>query len=271
MAAIRKKPVDLPTLLLVLVPLIFITWLTLGWARAGMTRKAFDDAALRGDVAALNRLLDQGADISAPGRYGRTALAIAANERRLKAVQLLLARGAQVNEKEGAGLSAMYWATKQPLSSQLSGQPVTGYNTEIIRLLLKHGGDPSQLPANALQQVIESGDIQAATLLIEHGADVNPEMNAANPLIAAVQNGHHGLIALIIAKGADVNQRQVASGDTPLQRAVEMGDAQVVQLLLAHGARTDVKDKFGNTPLKTAIRAKRPGLVRLLKAAGAKS
>src|SRR6202021_1077658 len=52
--------------------------------------------------------------------------------------------------------------------------------------------------------------------------------------------------------GADVNAID-NQGDTALHGAAQKGDDQVVQFLVDHGAKLDIKDKKGRTPLDAAM------------------
>jgi len=51
---------------------------------------------------------------------------------------------------------------------------------------------------------------------------------------------------------------------TPLSRAAERDDVEIVQLLLQHGARPDFKDEHGQTPLSRATRAGNVAVIALL-------
>jgi len=55
--------------------------------------EALWDAARLGDVARITAALDKGADINAKSRYDVTPLILAANNGRMDAVKLLIARG----------------------------------------------------------------------------------------------------------------------------------------------------------------------------------
>lgn len=68
----------------------------------------------------------------------------------------------------------------------------------------------------------------------------------------------------LVELGADVNQLQVGDYTTALASAVAIGDAEWVELLLAHGADPDE-----GSPLVVAAMKNRPDLVRILLQAGA--
>jgi hypothetical protein len=58
------------------------------------------EAARAGDTAGITAALDKGSDINAKARYDMTALIFAADNGRLDAVKLIMARGADVNARD---------------------------------------------------------------------------------------------------------------------------------------------------------------------------
>jgi hypothetical protein len=58
-------------------------------------------------------------------------------------------------------------------------------------------------------------------------------------------------VTLCLELGADVNATN-SMGLTALLGAANRGSNDVIELLVAHGARLDVKDKEGRTPLRWA-------------------
>lgn len=91
----------------------------------------------------------------------------------------------------------------------------------------------------------------AVKLLLEHGAHAhqysrNPQHNQA--LHAAIALGDsEETIRLLLEANADVNAVQ-AGGFTPLHQAAAAGRADLVRLLLANGARTDMRCDQGKLP-----------------------
>lgn len=74
------------------------------------------------------------------------------------------------------------------------------------------------------------------------------------------------VVAVLLQEGADVNQAD-ENGWTPLHWAVMSRERSIVSALLAHGAITDVRDRFGGgaTPLHFAVGGGSAGeMVKLL-------
>jgi ankyrin repeat protein len=75
------------------------------------------------------------------------------------------------------------------------------------------------------------------------------------------------VVDLLVRNGADVNLA-FADGRTPLYLAAERGNADVAQLLIAHGANVNAEAK-GRTALKAARKRGNLGIIGLLLAHGA--
>jgi ankyrin repeat protein len=87
-----------------------------------------DEAQLQAEV--VQRVLAHGADVTAVGNEGATALHIAALEANLPALEVLIAAGAPINHADKDGFSALHFAAG------------TGA-FELVNALLKAGADPN--------------------------------------------------------------------------------------------------------------------------------
>jgi ankyrin repeat protein len=141
-------------------------------------------------------------------------------------------------------------------------------------------GDPPDFPncrgprgmgENILEYAIYWSPLPFVRTLLELGADPNYGDHAGFPsLIAALSTSRPDraeLVALLLSHGADTGQRGV-NDYTPLHCAAATDDAAMIELLLAHGAdpsaRTNVDDYA--TPLEEAERLGRALAVRALRA-----
>ena len=89
------------------------------------------EAVKTGNIEAVKQHLDAGADVNAKGKYGRTPLHYAATRGLKKIIELLIARGADVNTKIEVG----DYKGQTPLDGAIQWN-----RTETANLLRKHGG-----------------------------------------------------------------------------------------------------------------------------------
>ncbi len=227
--------------------------------------KALNDAATSGDIALVNSLLDQGADID--GRYNDgTALIMAALMGWPDTVKVLLERGADVDTVDSIGLTALIWAIEFSLEA---GDTEGGLAA--IRLLLEYGADANHatdLGEMPLFLAAEAGSAEAVRMLLEHGADVNAAMpDGSTALLTAAAGGHCQVAEALLKAGADVNGS--AQGWTPLHFAVDNQDVDSVKLFLDAGADIDASNDAGNIPLTLAQEQDNGVMIRLLSESGA--
>jgi ankyrin repeat protein len=84
------------------------------------------NAATKGDIDTVIKILAKGANVDARDKYGETALIIAAMLCNTTLVQILLDRGADMNVKSYSGKTALMLAEK-------------GGYAKIVELLKQHG------------------------------------------------------------------------------------------------------------------------------------
>ena len=113
---------------------------------------------------------------------------------------------------------------------------------QLVAMLIERGSEiaarsrnqMANLPLNA---AVASGSYEAASILIEHGADVNSRGSSASvPLHSAAANGDLRLIELLLSRGADINAK-MDSGVTPLTLALERNHEEAAALLRSKGAK----------------------------------
>jgi ankyrin repeat protein len=218
-------------------------------------------AIINGHYDTAGYLVEKGADPNLTDKTGRTALYAAVDMhtmpasnrpspkdadspmRSLDLIKALLAHGANVNAQ---------LRTAQP------------YRTKLDR------GDDTMLTTGTtpLLRAAKGGDVTVMALLLEKGADPKLATRAGiNSLMAAAgvgtreedTVGRHKTQAEIIAAidlclkaGTNVNAAE-NRGQTALHGAAQKGWDDVVQYLVDHGAKIDVKDAAGHTPLDAAM------------------
>ena len=137
-------------------------------------------------------------------------------------------------------------------------------------LITSRSQDPDELNGRdtLLYNASDRGNLKAAQLLIEHGADVNAQCSMdLRPLHKASSNGHLEISRLLIGNGANINA-QANLGSTALNLASGKGQLEVVRLLLEKDADPNLASRFG-APLDHALRNNHLEVARLLLEYGA--
>jgi ankyrin repeat protein len=223
------------------------------------------DVAQKGDLDSLRALVKQHpGDVNAPQPDGSTALLWAAYWNDQKAVEELLAAGANVNASNRDGFTAL-------------SQACTNGNVQLVETLLKAGADPNSFQAEgqtALMTAARAGSADAVKLLLEHGAEVNSKESwrGQTALMWAAAENHPAVVQLLVDHKADVNQvssvfdfsgMKVKPGDVPMHFprggftallfAARGGFTECARILLDHGADVKLGDPDGTSPLVLAI------------------
>jgi len=246
-----------------------------GTGGGGLTALTF--AAREGDIETTKYLLDRGADVNQTTEYGWTALLTATNNRHYKLGAFLMERGADVNIANKGGWTPIYLATDNR-NIEGGDYPVPKPDMDhldYIRMLLDHGADPNaRAKDNTLTRTIftmqwfyeagctpfiraaQSSDTALMRLLLDYGAD--PFMSTDNgdtALTAAggigwvegvtyersVKENYEAIRLLLDDLGLDPNLAN-KEGRTPLMGAALKGRNDVIEMLVAHGARLEQRD-----------------------------
>lgn len=236
-------------------------------------------------------LLDQGADVNARNELGDTALMQAAVNANKEMVELLLRRGADVRARGVYDVTALLRALHDPNKVQLllhNGARIDDRamvlaamipgSQKTLELLSRRGGNVNANVGRytVLMAAAYSGDLDAATWLVEHGADVNARSEAGcTALNGAAVSGNAAIVKLLLDLGADPNVRyqepdSIGDFQTPLMNAAWHGHADCLKLLLERGADANIQGgPFGRSPLLCAATTGSEETVRLLIAKGA--
>jgi uncharacterized protein len=249
----------------------------------GMTALLF--AARDGQKDAVRALLEGGADINQVSASEKTSpLVMAAMNGHFDLAKFLIDWGADPNLSNEQGLTALYaavdmqWAPKGWYPSPDIGQEKISY-LDLMKVLLEDGADPNARTtkklwfrsfgdhswvdtagATAFWRAASSTDIAAMKLLVAHGANPDlPTSGGTTPLEAACGIGwgyHYSMnspdytwmdaVKYLVQLGADVNAVD-ARGYTPLHGAAYIGNNELIQYLVDHGADVKAVAKDKNT------------------------
>ncbi len=202
----------------------------------GMTllHAAARGAGLRRDISRrpmLNYLLEHELAVDATDVEGRTALHFAAQAGASELVEMLVARGANLNALDIERMGVLHYALSDPAT-----------------------------PTEAR--------LRTMAVLIGLGATVDaPNGHGDTPLHLAADTGALAVARLLISRGADVNAR-TRDGMTPLHAAARRGATDVIDLLLSHGADPGAKTAVGTTPRGLAERNGQSAAAKMLEAGG---
>jgi ankyrin repeat protein len=142
---------------------------------------------------------------------------------------------------------------------------------EAAQVLLDAGADVNAknnygpfTPGDLGQQFSSNNHQDPVILLSVHGVDQRDMKNGYTPLdLAEFSTGHKKMVELLLSKGADVNA-QASSGATPLFWAVMRDQKDDAQMLLDKGANVNAPDAYGDTILDCALRLQFTSLIQLL-------
>jgi uncharacterized protein len=145
-----------------------------------------------------------------------------------------------VNEKAPDGSTALMWAT-------------FNVDRELVRALLKAGAkaDVTNLyGGTALSEAVKVEDIELVRLLLDAGANVNsPNLDRQTALMLAISTGSLPISKLLVERGADVNAVETFRNQNALMWAAGGNQPDIVDLLLAHGAKNvDLRAKMDDWP-----------------------
>jgi hypothetical protein len=156
------------------------------------------EAVMSGDYTKADKLLAQGVDVNAVSAEDLTPLlwVLSASHFDEKKLEYLLKAGANPNFQEKKHhASAMYFA-------------VSNHNDSLLKLLLKHGGNPSLIgefwgeDTSLLQVAAINSYVEIITILVNAGADVNYlDKRGRSAAFYLAENGRFDLVIYLMNHG----------------------------------------------------------------------
>lgn len=200
-------------------------------------------AASKGYTMEIDRLIQQGADITAETEQGVTALIFAVSNNKTKIAEMLIDYGSDVNH-----------ATSQRETPLLIA--VKNQNAEIAEALIRAGADidvTDRYDATSLHYASAYGYFQLVDMLIYYDASIDKKtIEGSTPLLASIWAGNDDVADLLIQNGANMEARD-SEGYTPFMMAAMNGDTLIMRLLFNKGVDIYATDRSNHNALSLAI------------------
>ena len=235
--------------------------------------KAEDLIRYTDDVKGLTALIAQGVDVKRPSKnsQGRTLLFSAATEGKIAMMDVVLKAGADPNAKDESGMTALRhvaWTGKNqvnvtkrliaakadvnlaadddwtPLIQVMYADPAVA--VPVAQVLLQAGADASIVnnEGNSALMLASHHDMPVLIpALVKAGADINERGRDGTPLGIAAAEGHTAVARALLDANADPDLGG-RHEETPLMKAAQKDHVEIIALLLARCARTDLMDSF---------------------------
>lgn len=194
--------------------------------------------------AMVELLLAYNADVNVKaGGDGDTPLQLAAKNGLTDIVEMLLAKGADVNASSDLGWTPLQYAAANESDAA----------APTVALLLAHKADVNTKDKFGQTPLHHVGTAKAAELLLNHGVDIGVRRNNGQTALHEASSRRRGeaLVEVLVSHGADIKARD-NEGKTPLHEAAMTGNTPAGKVLLAHKANTEARDNAGRTPLHQA-------------------
>jgi bla regulator protein BlaR1 len=241
-----------------------------------------EKAAEAGNLAAIRKLLDQGADVNGVGKDHNTPLIRAVFKNQLAAAQLLLDKGAEVDKprfpgwdytplclvqsvpmaellkKNGANVNAKLFRRNVSILTYV----VKFGNADLVAWFLHQGLDPKTIGDNNGNLLFNLKDARIAELLLKAGVDPNQVNEFGATPICSARSGE--VAQALIDHGAKVTGFK----EPILPRMIQFGSAGAVEAALKAGADHDSETM--QEALIIAAHMNQPEIVRVLLKYGAK-
>ena len=203
-------------------------------------------AAFHGDAAALllKVIRDLGADMRAAGGQGNTPAHLAAESGSVSILDILAPDDATIYDLRNT------WGYTPLMVAANAGK------LDVMRYLLKKGVPHNVVDASGrplVQLATEWGNPAVMQVLQDFGADFKnfaTTADNAHPIWKAIHDGHLASVERILDSGLTIEYKH--EGVSLLQLAAEVGNADIVRLLLERDATVNFADKHGWTPLHSA-------------------
>lgn len=215
------------------------------------------EAARSSDAAIVKLLIAHGAHVNLAEPHRKdSALGIAADRGNKEIVLDLIKAGANIDHQNEQQQTPLIMAT-------------AAGNTEMAMILIEHKADVNLMDENeytALINAVKFCTVELVIMLLENGANITPIKDGGGDgtcLGWAASIGDNEVVTALIKHGADLNYLNIHH-ETALSRAAGGGHMDTVNNLLEHGAQIDL-----GTPVTKAAEKGEREIVALLLQQGA--
>lgn len=247
-------------------------------------------AAATNDQMALERLLaNPDTNINARTADDKTALHLSAMYGHLYATRYLIEKGVELMARDEDGKLAFDLAAEAghvaaasvllEASAGLNMKDFKGWtplnwavvsgDQKRVRELLAKGAKVGEGCQNALEVCLLMRDLEMFKILLDAGGIDAASRRGDTALMGASKRGDEEVVDILLAHDANTNVTDFERGNTPLRLAGEDGYHTIVRKLIDHGAKLDTLDKLGDTALIRAAARGQTAVVKELLIAGA--
>jgi ankyrin repeat protein len=241
----------------------FLTGLCLCLFATGLWAGEIHDAAAAGDLNKVKALLEADpALLESKDNDGNTPLIKACGTLQVAVANYLIAKGANVNAKGMVRGTPLFWAVKNREES-----------LDLIQRLIAKGADVNATASalrnwTILHKAVVQNNLRATKLLIDHGADINVRSDMGTVLQLAINlHPKEEMAKLLVESGAKL--QEYSFGNTELHLAAMKGSANVIPILVKHGANVNAVNEYNHTALYYAAKHGHRKVADALIAAGA--
>ncbi len=218
---------------------------------------ALIDAAGAGDIAKVQNLLQQGADVNEKNKNGFSPLILACLFGKSDVAKVLLDKGANVNIQDDGGMAPIILAAGNG-------------NVPLMKILLAKGAKLDMTDnkgRTAMHFAAMRSKLNALQFLLETGADLQSLDSEGNtPLLAHIANkpaANADIINFFLTNGSAINT-QNTKGYTAFTLAVHGENADIVQLLLKNNANKELLPPSETLRSLAATNKHRNGVLEIL-------
>jgi ankyrin repeat protein len=244
-----------------------------------------DAAAQFGFTALAEFLIQHGARVDAPTDQGWTPMHYAAEGGSLAMGELLLAQHVPADAKAKDGTTPLAVAVEDGQAKfaefllrhgaaveAVDGAGLTPLQKAVVRTTSAASGSQPELVRSLLKAGADPNKPFSATGAARTVRRPNPgadmDTTGATPLLIAAFLGDAPVVEALVAGGADVNARSVG-GMTPLLNAVDQKSLRMLNAILARKPDLESGTRDGSTPLWLAIESGEMKIAEKLTQAGA--